>query len=194
MNPITVTYQEAGLLVPDSLDRQVIHRTIYSVLRQERGQWQERDFIYSVIQNRALKDQVFVTVRGQQLPDTVPVKVHTRTFEQGHRIHCRSNLITMAQNRENSNQYRHRRPDELQGWLEQLVARHGFSLCQSTWGRPQAHGFERRSSRFKIPSMDFTMALEVTDPERAAAAWLNAIGRKKGYGFGMLEDAPDGKA
>ncbi|MCE0759464.1 type I-E CRISPR-associated protein Cas6/Cse3/CasE [Marinobacter sp. G11] len=191
MNPMTVSYQEAGLMLPDSANRQDIHAQVYSAVSQLRGSKLERDYIYSVLQHPGLKGQVMVTLRGQSLPKDIPTQQHSQTFEPGRILRSRAEIVTMAQIPGERYRYRDRRPDELHQWLTDLVGRHGFALKDAVWGNPKRSRIKRAGTQFSVPSLSFTMTLEVVNPVDAASAWLNGIGRKKGYGFGMMEDISD---
>lgn len=187
MTPVSISYQETGMLLPVSDNRQILHGKVYSAISEASGEKKERDFIYSVKEDAALNGMHFIMIRSQSLPSSAPAVKRTMTFEPGGSIACSIQLVNTAQIPGERYKYRERRADEINEWLSALVERHGFFLKKATWGSRHADVVERKGKSFKIPSLWCQLELTVTEPDKAASAWLNGIGRKKGYGFGMME-------
>lgn len=188
MLPVTIEYKEASMLLPQSENRQVTHRQVYDALSSSRGKRTERDYVFSVSTGKALGKLVMATIRAPSLPDAIPSVESAKTFTVGDTITARVELVTMAQIPGKRYQYRERRADEIKGWIDEMMARHGFSVNKATWGQATRHRIASpKAKAFAVPSMLFEVELTVVEASRCAAAWLNGIGRKKGYGFGMLE-------
>ena len=78
-------------------------------------------------------------------------------------------------------------------WLQTRAERHGFSLCKSTTGEPDAvvvghrrNTFFRQGQRVTIALSDFMGHLEVIDTERVRRSLVSGIGHGRAYGCGLL--------
>jgi hypothetical protein len=187
MTPISITYKEAGLLLPATDNRQVLHGKVFTAISDARKQRTERDYIFSVKESHRMKGQALVNLRALDFPAAVPSAEKTITFEVGKQIQCLAQLVTTAQIPGERYRYRERRADEIRSWLDDLLARHGFRVDNATWSNRESYLVKRGNTTFRIPSLWCQFDLTVEDAEKAASAWVNGIGRKKGYGFGMLE-------
>lgn len=187
MTSMTVNYREAAMTVPVSLNRQITHGRVYTAMSDARGARGARDYIYSCTEHSALNGQSLVTIRSENLPAGIPATDHTMIFAVGQTMTCVADLVVTAQVPGQRYKYRVRRADELRGWAEELFHRHGFTVRNAQWGSLRSHIVKKGGFEFSVPSIYFKLNLEVTDPEKASRAWLSGVGRKKGYGFGMLE-------
>ncbi|WP_373292092.1 type I-E CRISPR-associated protein Cas6/Cse3/CasE [Deinococcus ruber] len=78
---------------------------------------------------------------------------------------------------------------EIPGFFEPKAAQHGFHPLAYDLRRERGQVIERQHRRVTLPSADFFGILKVSDPEVFQATLLEGIGKKRTFGFGLLQIA-----
>lgn len=198
MTPITIAFQETGLLLTNSSNRQVLHQQVYTAISKERGKKTERDFIFSIRSLGYTTKQVLIKVRAAQLPESIPSIDSQMTFKVGDKHTLKAEFAPLERigTPTNGKKEQTRSPANLTVWVTDLMARNGFKVMQVRINQSSNSMVSKKESKrkdrfFVLPSQIFTLSVEVKDPAQAASAWVNGVGRKKGYGFGLLEKLDD---
>lgn len=191
--PITLSFQEAGLLLSDDGNRHTLHKNVYAAISKERGITADRDFIFSVRPLGYTTEKVLVKLRSVQLPASIPSSTSKMVFSVGdpHTLKVELEPLHRVGTPTNGKKEQFRKPDDLGVWVTELMARHGFKVTFSNVQKSSINVVSKSNRFFILNSKTFTLNVVIEDPVKAALAWVNGVGRKKGYGFGLLEVVSD---
>lgn len=194
-------FKEIGLLVPKASigeNWQNMHALVSNVVTNGKHAEVKPKILYYMVDNPAMTDY-WVTIRSAEeltLCDA-PINEKSLPLVSGKEMILRLEISLQRDstfyNKEIGKESRKRVPQavvpvyELESWIKQKMSRAGFSVSIVNILGTNKRYVQRKGTEFFIPSALFTLTGNIIDADKFNAAFINGIGRNKGYGYGCLE-------
>jgi len=189
-----VSYSESSFMLPVSQNWQDIHSLVYQVAMNGEDRKGQRDFIFSVDgDNRLMGDQLLVTVRGGELPTEAQPSVYGLDVTQGQTISLTLilSLLTSINKPDSRKKTTIVQSAPYDDWFAKTMLRAGLKVARFTFSDQPKKVAQKGKSMIFLPSSRFTFTAEIVDLSLFKKAWIEGIGAKRGYGFGMMEIVKD---
>ncbi len=155
------------------------HRAVYAAMGEPNKDLQ-RDFIFD-LESIAMEDGNFVVVRSARMPRGGVGSRVELPAEDEYAFHLRAVPLRGSSKRGGIDSD----PGRL-FWLDRQAALNGFRIQGTPQMTVRSRHFFNRNEHLTVLETRFEGRLAVVDRGKFQAAWLNGVGRKRGFGFGML--------
>lgn len=192
-----LTYNECGFLIPKQNNWQDVHKSVFDIAVDGKDVDSNRDFIYSVTDHPSLNENLFVTLRSQsRLSDSLDMSQEQIMLEVGKSITVKFDIsarksVSTTASEDGSAPKRSKctyvSAPEYESWIKQLLSTRGLDASDVRFFSIEKRYVQKGKNEFFIPKVSFLVKGIITDTEKLSSAWLEGIGRSRGYGLGLLE-------
>lgn len=193
--PITVRYQETAFTFPWSDNRQAIHDHVYQVLLNGEhvpNDQKTRLFLYDAAPLDPDGELGLVTARSMAFRPGIPGDEKTLVVQAGKALTIDLTVSGSRQTRREHNGreirgYARVPDNELNDWLTAMLSRNGMTASSFKVRDRSEYEVRKAKTAFGVSSVKVRAEVVVDDAVQFTKAFLNGIGRQKGYGFGLME-------
>lgn len=196
---MNLRYQECAFSIPyeRNNERNKLHKIVTSLL-YETCNLSNRQFIFNIKLNEFVSismqecKEYIVNVRAKKLDKSLHPWNKSISFERNMKMQLMVQLPCYKRVR---GKEKYLEEYLWEDWFKQYIERQGFhkiSIISSNRKNELIFNHKLRNGSqgqhtFLIPAATFIFNASVFDEDKASSAWLNGIGRSKGFGFGLLE-------
>ena len=188
-------YQEVSFMLPYSSNRHHIHQSVSDLL-SNCEHYRERPFIFDA--NTSDDKKMVITARGARFPENIPSSGNTQTFNKGDELSLKLSVplvrrreVRHASGKVDKIQYAVNELEKQIELIQALLQRNGFDATKIERKHFQLvhvdRGGNNKNARFFYPVGSFEFTGKIVCDSKFSTAWLQGIGRHKGYGFGLME-------
>lgn len=185
---VNIEYKEVSFTVPLTNNWNDLHKDVHTIATNNSNFDGDRPFIFNAITSSLLPGQALVTLRGEDLPMSM-AETKQLSIQKGDVLDLDLSICNQASQIVSKGKKRNiiiRAPYD--GWFEILAKKYGFlPMDLVALINPTRQVYKSKNSTISIPSVSLRFRAEVLCVDSFSKAWLFGVGRKKGYGFGMLE-------
>jgi hypothetical protein len=185
---VNIEYQEVSFTVPLTSNWNDLHKDVYTIATKGADFNGDRPFIFNAVTSPLLDGQALITLRGSDL-SLAEAETKTLSVRTGEVLDLDLNVCNLASQTVRQGKKRNivvRAPYD--GWFEVLSKKYGFLPLDLVAQRnPTRQVYKSENSVIRIPSISLNFRAEILCAETFSKTWLLGVGRKKGYGFGMLD-------
>lgn len=188
---LTINYRQTAFTLPWRENTQELHEQIYDTLLQ--GQHvpgeNKRTFLFDVAGAVQGKSYLLATARSTEFEDSIPSVHKQLVVEPGMELKVRIRVAAVYKRyREGKNNRYEAVPSaEIADWFASLLSRHGMKVTHSDLLSYSILPVRKAKQAFDIPAARLEASVTVENVELFTNAFLNGVGRNKGYGLGMIE-------
>ncbi|KXS55438.1 MAG: hypothetical protein AWU57_217 [Marinobacter sp. T13-3] len=190
--PLTIRYEETAFTLPWSHNRQDIHDQVYQVVLDGKNVPQHqktRLFLYDAMPLDADAELGLVTARAPAFGPHIESASNKLTVRPGDTLTL--NLTVSATRKvrvDNGKREQIVIDDDVPEWIGHLLARHaGVTVDDAVLVSRQNYTVRKPKMAFRVPVVKVRAVATVQDAPAFAKAFLNGVGRQKGYGTGLIE-------
>ena len=184
-----LVYQEALLMIPNHDNRYEFHRTVTDHIYGGKHREQKLNITYTTTIHPQTNEYVICRIRGSRFPDEAKAK--SKSFDMEERqYHFKVNLCLRKITKKGDNEHYEgtAQPEEYEEFVARKLRLCGIELDQLIHtSEAQSHQIILKKHKTQCKSSTFEFLATVTDAEKAAMAYLQGIGSRRNFGFGMLE-------
>lgn len=195
--PLTIHYQQACFTLPWESNHQAVHDRVYQIVLDGQhvpDRTPTRHFIFSALPLGQSSGTGLITARATQFGDHIPAETKTLTVQAGQTVTLKVMLSALRRHRitqADQSKSLIQTPvsnAELDEWVRQTLARNAAVSAETITVLDRHEWIVRKPRQaFTVPATHVQVTGIITDAETFTRAFLEGVGRQKGYGVGMLE-------
>ena len=193
MTALTIQSEECAFTLPiDSMGWRQIHKNVHELINSH-AHPAARDWVFSVTPMPPDNRLAIVTARGPELAghlEKQPAKLNVNVADQL-RVEC---TLACSRRHRNDNGRDVERPvpaTDVAEFAAEVLGRNGMSAEGVELKGYQKRWIDHPRGEFFIIEGRVVADVQITDTAAFAKAYLHGVGRKKTYGFGMIEVIDD---
>lgn len=199
--PTTLNFEEAAFTMQWHENRQLIHKQVYDILLEGKmipEDQKTRPFVYDVTLLDRASRLALVTARGLKLGNGIQSEQVSRTVRTGDTLTIRTRLSAVKRltlsvpgapvtAEKPKVQETLIQAHDVGSWATELLARFGMAASDIKLLDYQHRQVSKHNRRFRINEAYLEARVTIESTPDFIKAYLNGMGRHKGYGYGFLE-------